>query len=97
VRSVLVGLAVAGALAACSSANDVTTAAKASLDRHQAQWEQRTIDELFADAQAALGQKHTTLQMDFDEQYGYPTVLVINSRTPAGPYSAQLSNLALKA
>jgi hypothetical protein len=141
-RSFFVGLAVAGTFAACSSVNDVSASAKASLDRHQAQWEQRTftsysfdlvqqklgvssnvhitvngstivsvidkhtghppeidagyptIDELFAQAEAAFGQKNTTLQMDFNEQYGYPTVLVINSLTPAGPYSAQVSNLA---
>lgn len=143
-RSLLFGLAVAGAFAACSSVNDVTAGAKASLDRHQAQWGQRTftaysfdlvqekfgstsnvhitvngttivsvtdnttgqppavdagyptIDELFANAQAAFGQRNTTLQMDFNEQYGYPTVLVITSvaNTPGGPYSAHVSNLA---
>jgi hypothetical protein len=140
-RTFLVALAVAGALVACSSVNDVTAGAKASLDRHQAQWGQRTftsysldlvqqklggtsnvritvngttivsvidrdtgeppavdagyptIDGLFAQAQGAFGQKNTTLQMDFNEQYGYLTVLVINSLTPAAPYSAQVSSL----
>jgi hypothetical protein len=52
-----------------------------------------TIDGLFAQAQAVFGQKSTTLQVEFDEQYGYPTLLEITSRTPAGPYSVQLSNL----
>jgi len=143
VRSFLVGLAVAGALIACSSSTDVSVAAKASLDRHQAQWAQRTfsaysfdlfqekfggfsdvhitvngtaiasvidrttgeppvvdvgystIDELFATAQAAFGQKSTTLRVEFNEQYGYPTVVVINNPgTPAGPSSTQVSNLA---
>jgi hypothetical protein len=140
-RSFLVGLAVAGALIACSTVNDVDAGAKTSLDQHQAQWGQRTftsyafdlvqqklgitsnvhvsvngttivsvidkntgqppvvdvvyptIDGLFAQAQAALGQKSTTLQVEFNEQYGYPTSVVITSLSPAGPYSVQLSNL----
>jgi Family of unknown function (DUF6174) len=142
VRSFLVGLAVAGALLACSGSTDVSVAALVSLNRHQAQWEQRTfssysfdlfqekfggtsnvhitvngttivsvidnttgeppvvdagyptVDELFATAQAAFGQKSTTLRMEFNEQYGYPTVVQISSNTPAGPYSAQVSSLA---
>ena len=141
-RAFLVGVAVVGALAACSSSTDVSAAAKASLDRHQALWGQRafnsymfdldlqdvsfassvritvngtivasvidkgtgqpptvdyqypTVDDLFAKAQAAFGQKNSTLQMDFNEQYGYPTVLVISSLTAAGPYSAHLSNFS---
>ena len=141
-RAFLVGVVVAGALAACSSSTDVSTAAKASLDQHQALWGQRTfssyafdldlqdvsfgssvritvngtsvasvidkttgqpstadyqyptIDDLFTTAQAAFGQKNTTLQMDFNAQYGYPTVLVVTSLTAAGPYSAHLSNFS---
>lgn len=141
-RSFLVGLAVAGALIACSSSTDVSVAAMVSLNRHQALWAQRTfslysfdlvqqkfgrassvhievtgttivsvidnatgeppvvdagyptIDELFATAQAVFGQKGTTLQMEFNEQYGYPTLVAINNTNPAGPYSAQVSNLA---
>jgi hypothetical protein len=142
VRSFLVGLVVAGALVACSSSTDVSVAALVSLNRHQAQWEQRTfsaysfdlvqekfgrtsivhievsgttivsvidnatgeppvvdagyptIDELFATAQAVFGQKGETLQMAFNEQYGYPTLVTVNNSNPAGPYSAQVSNLA---
>lgn len=142
-RAFLVGVAVLGALVGCSSSTDVSAAAKASLDRHQALWGQRafnsyafdldlqdvsfassvhitvngttiatvidnttgqpptvayqypTIDDLFATAQAAFGKKNTTLQMDFNEQYGYPTVLVITSLTAAGPYSAHLSNFSV--
>jgi hypothetical protein len=142
VRSFLVGLAVTGALIACSSSTDVSVAAMVSLNRHQAQWAQRTfssysfdlvqqkfggtstvhievtgttivsvidkttgeppvvdagyptIDELFATAQAVFGQKGTTLQMEFNEQYGYPTLVAINNTNPAGPYSAQVSNFA---
>jgi hypothetical protein len=142
VRTFLVGLAVAGALIACSSATDVSVAALVSLNRHQAQWEQRTfgsysfdliqekfgrtanvhitvngttivsvidnttgeppvvdagyptIDELFASAQAEFGQHSANLRMEFNDQYGYPTVVEINSINPAGPYSAQVSSLA---
>lgn len=142
-RAFLVGVAVVSALIGCSSSTDVSAAAKASLDRHQALWGQRTfasyafdldlqdvsfassvhvtvngttvtsvidkstgqpptgayryptVDDLFATAQAAFGQKNTTLQMDFNEQYGYPTVLVITSLTAAGPYSAHLSNFSV--
>ena len=142
-RSFLVGLAIAGALIACSSSTDVSVAAMVSLNRHQAQWEQRTfssysfdlvqqkfggtsnvhvavngttivsvldnttgeppvvdagsptIDDLFATAQAVFGQQHTTLQMEFNEQYGYPTLIMADDPgTPAGPYSAQVTNLA---
>ncbi|HLB09675.1 MAG TPA: DUF6174 domain-containing protein [Gemmatimonadaceae bacterium] len=141
-RTFLVGLAVVGTLAACSSSTDVGVAALVSLNRHQAQWEQRTfgsysfdlvqekfgrtsnvhitvngttivsvidnttgeppevdagyptIDELFATAQAVFGQKGETLQMEFNEQYGYPTLVAIDNSNPAGPYSAQVSSLA---
>jgi len=142
VRTFLVGLALAGALIACSSSTDVSVAALVSLNRHQAQWEQRTfssysfdlvqqkfggtsnvhvtvngttivsvidnatgeppvvdagyptIDELFATAQAVFGQKGETLQMEFNEQYGNPTVVVIINSNPGGGYSAEVSNLA---
>jgi hypothetical protein len=140
-RTFVVGLAVAGALVACSNSNDVGIAAKLSVDKHQAQWAQRTfssyefdlvqqkfggtsdvhltvsgttiesvidnathqpptvdvgyvtVDGLFELAQDAFGQKNTTLQMEFNEQYGYPTSVEISSNTPGGPYSAHLSNL----
>jgi hypothetical protein len=141
-RSCLVGLAVAGALAACGSVNDVAVAAKLSLDRHEVLWKQRsftsysfdivqqkfgrtvndhvtvtgttivsvidkatglppevdaglpTIDDLFAAAQSVIGSKNTTLQMEFNEQYGYPTLYQESSPNPGGPYSAEVSNLA---
>ena len=128
-RTFLVGLALAGALIACSSTTDVSVAALASLNRHQALWEQRTftsysfdlvqekfgltsnvhvtvsgttivsvidnatgeppvvdagyvtIDDLFALAQSVFGQKSTTLQMEFNEQYGYPTLVAIDDPT----------------
>jgi hypothetical protein len=139
-RAFLVGLAVAGALVACSSSTDVTKGAKQTLDRNQALWAQRsfgsyaydlslqdgsfgndvhitvsgatvvsvvdtagapvnddyhypTIDDLFARAQAAFGQKNSTLQMDFNQQYGYPTTLVVTTNTTIAPYSAVASSL----
>ena len=140
-RAFLVGLAVAGALVACSNSTDVTKGAKQTLDRNQALWAQRTfgsyaydlslldgsfankvhisvngttvvsvvdtagapvtdeyqyptIDDLFATAQAAFGQKNSTLQMDFNQQYGYPTTLVVTTNTSVAPYSAISSHLA---
>jgi Family of unknown function (DUF6174) len=53
-----------------------------------------TIDDLFATAQAEFAQHSAMLRMEFNEQYGYPTLVDINSINPAGPSSAQVSNLA---
>jgi uncharacterized protein DUF6174 len=139
-RAFFVGLAVAGALVACSSSTDVRTGAKQTLDRNQALWGQRTfgsyaydlaledgsfatdvhvtvngttvvsvidtagvpvtdgyhyptIDDLFATAQAAFGQKNSILQMEFDHQYGYPTTLIVTTNSPTSLYSALASNL----
>jgi hypothetical protein len=140
-RSFLVGIAVAGALSACSNSNDVSDAAKLSLDKHQAQWSHRafstyefdlvqqklgttsdvhvavngstiesvidntthqppivdagyvSVDDLFTMAQAAFTQKNSILQMEFNEQYGYPTLITISSNDPGSSYSAQLSKL----
>jgi Family of unknown function (DUF6174) len=142
-RAFFVGVILVGALVACSSSTDVSAAAKASLDQHQALWGQRTfgsyafdldlqdvaftasvritvngttvttvidkttgepptgdyqypsVDDLFATAQAAFGQKNTTLQMEFNEQYGYPTALVVSSLTGTGAYSAHVSNFSV--
>jgi hypothetical protein len=92
-RSFLVVLAVAGALLACRSVNDVAAGAKASLDRHQAQWGQRTFTSYsFGLVQQKFGGT-SIVHVTVNEQYGYPTLLEITSRTPAGPFSAQLSNL----
>jgi uncharacterized protein DUF6174 len=52
-----------------------------------------TVDDLFAIAQAAFGQKNTTLQMDFDQTYGYPTTLIVTTTTTVAPYAAHSSSL----
>jgi hypothetical protein len=52
-----------------------------------------TIDELYDDAQSALGAKGVTLRIEFDQQYSYPTSVSITSSDPGGPYSAEVSNL----
>jgi hypothetical protein len=31
--------------------------------------------------------------MDFNAQYGYPTVLIVTTSTSVGPYAARVSNL----
>jgi hypothetical protein len=53
-----------------------------------------TIDDLFATAQAAFGQKNTTLQMDFNQPYGFPTTLVVTRNSAVGPYSAHVVRFA---
>ena len=140
-RAFFAGLAIAAALAACSSSTDVTTSAKQTLDRNQALWGQRTfgsygydlslrdaafsadvhitvngttvvsvvdtagvpvtddyhypsIDDLFATAQAKFGQPNTTLQMEFDQQLGYPLTLIVSTASAGDVYSAHASNLA---
>ena len=139
-RAFVVGLALAGALVACSSSTDVRASAKQTLDKNQAIWEQRTfgsyrydlslqdvgftadvritvngttvtsvvdttgapvtddyhyptIDDLFATAQTAFEQGNTTLQMEFNQQYGYPLTLIVTTNSGDAPYSAHASNL----
>jgi uncharacterized protein DUF6174 len=53
-----------------------------------------TVDDLFATAQSAFGQSNTRLEMDFNQQYGYPTTLVVTTNSAVPPYSAHASNLA---
>lgn len=52
-----------------------------------------TIDALFGIAGAALGAKHSTVSLEFDSQYGYPTLVSAVSNTPGGPFVARVSNL----
>ena len=53
-----------------------------------------TIDGLYAAAQSVVGSKHTTLQIEFNEQYSYPTLVSMSNNDPGGPYTAQVSNLS---
>jgi len=141
-RSILLGLALAGALLACRSVSDVSVGAQLSLDLHEAKWKQRTftsytcdlaqerfgvrsnvhitvhdttivsvidnatglppqvdlgsttIDGLYAAAQSVVGSKYTTLEIEFNEQYSYPTLVSMSNNDPGGPYTAQVSNLS---
>jgi hypothetical protein len=141
-RSILAGLALAGALLGCRSVSDVSVAAQLSLDLHETKWKQRTftsytydlvqqkfgftsnvritvhdttivsvvdnttgrppeanvgwttIDGLYAAAQSVVGSKYTTLQVEFNEQYSYPTLVSMSNNDPGGPYTAQVSNLS---
>jgi hypothetical protein len=52
-----------------------------------------TVDDVFADANGAITHKNLDVSLEFDEQYGYPTLLATNSTNPGGPFSAKLSNL----
>lgn len=54
-----------------------------------------TVDDVFAEANAAMADTSLIVHLEFDEQYGYPTVFTLGSifKTPGGPFSAKLSNL----
>lgn len=54
-----------------------------------------TVDDVFADANSAITNENLRVTLEFDEQYGYPTLYTVGSvvNTPAGPYTARLSNL----
>jgi hypothetical protein len=52
-----------------------------------------TIDALFGIADAALGAKHTTVKLEFDSQFGYPTLVSAVDDNPGGPFVARVSNL----
>ena len=53
-----------------------------------------TVDDVFADAESAMT-SNQRVTLDFDEQYGYPTLFTSDPiwNTPAGGFSATLSNL----
>jgi len=55
-----------------------------------------TIDELFGDANGAITNKALSVSLEFDDQLGYLTLYAVSAKvsTPAGPYSAKVSNLA---
>jgi Family of unknown function (DUF6174) len=54
-----------------------------------------TVDEVFTDANSAIANKKLKVTLEFDDQYGYPTLFTMGSieNTPGGPFSAKLSNL----
>lgn len=52
-----------------------------------------TIDALFGIAGAALSAKHTTVYLDFDSHFGYPTLVSAVDDNPGGPFVARVSNL----
>ena len=52
-----------------------------------------TIDALFGVADAALSAKHTTVNLEFDSQFGYPTLVSAANSNPGGPFVARVANL----
>jgi uncharacterized protein DUF6174 len=54
-----------------------------------------TIDEVFADANSVITDEGVKVGLEFDEQYGYPTLFTVSAlfNTPAGPSSLKISNL----
>jgi len=53
-----------------------------------------TIDGLYAAAQSVVGSKYTALNVEFNEQYSYPTLVSMTNNDPGGPYTAQVSNFS---
>ncbi|MBK5187676.1 MAG: hypothetical protein JJD97_05485 [Gemmatimonadaceae bacterium] len=52
-----------------------------------------TIDALFSEADFAVQQGGITVSLEYDEQYGYPTLLSLQSNSPGGGFLARVSNL----
>jgi len=52
-----------------------------------------TIDGLFAFAHTVLGEKGETVNLEFDSQLGYPTLVSASNNNPGGPFVAHVSNL----
>jgi len=52
-----------------------------------------TIDGLFTIAHSVLGQQGMTVQLEFDSQFGYPTLVSASDNNPGGPFVAHVSNL----
>lgn len=52
-----------------------------------------TIDTLFEIAGAALRAKHMTVGLEFDPQFGYPTLVSAWNGDPCGPFVARVSKL----
>src|SRR5450432_1063877 len=52
-----------------------------------------TIDALFGIAGAALSAKNTTVNIESDSQFGYPTVVSASNSNPGGGFAARVSNL----
>jgi hypothetical protein len=140
-RSIVVCLAMAIALAACDSTRSLSTADRAALTQHEAQWGARTfhsysfdysqssggrsfavhievqddtvasvteistgqppdtpmtwptVDALYNEADAAVQDNDFTVNLSYDDQYGYPTLLTINSNNAGSEFVARVSNL----
>ena len=54
-----------------------------------------TVDDVFTNANGAVTNKQLRVSLEFDEQFGYPTLYAVSSvqSTPAGPSSMKLSSL----
>jgi len=52
-----------------------------------------TIDALFGIADAALSAKNTTVNFEFDSQFGNPTLVSAWDNNPGGPFVATVANL----
>jgi hypothetical protein len=75
--------------------NDVVTSAVDSTTGEQVQSASvPTIDSLFATARSFARMKHTSVDVDFDSQFGYPTSVSAYTlpANPGGGYQVRISN-----
>jgi hypothetical protein len=52
-----------------------------------------TIDALFNEADFAVNESGITVSLEYDDQYGYPTLFSITDNNPGGSFLARVSNL----
>ena len=52
-----------------------------------------TIDALFNEADFAVNESGISVSLEYDDQYGYPTLFSITDNNPGGSFLARVSNL----
>ncbi len=52
-----------------------------------------TIDALFNEADFAVQENGVSVSLEYDDQYGYPTLFSITNNNPGGSFLARVSNL----
>lgn len=53
-----------------------------------------TIDDLFNEANFAVDEDNISVSLEYDDQYGYPTLFRITSNNPGGGFLVRVSGLA---
>lgn len=52
-----------------------------------------TIDALFNEADYAVSRNGVSVSLEYDDQYGYPTLFSVTDNSPGGSFLARISNL----